>query len=176
MKTNYFAVIATGLDPDVAETYNTFCEAGCDDAYASWADGVFTLNFQRKASRFDEALISAYRDVTKAGATVIRFEPDTLVSLGEIAERSGLSPSKLAELRDSQDGADFPPPDVRITTEEPLWDWSAVSFWLQQRDLVSRDVAIEARVLWEANTTLMLRTLQGADFEQAFASLRASPS
>lgn len=166
--------MADGLDPDADETYNAFYEAGCDDASISWSDGAFTLFFHRKAARFDEALMSAYRDVTKAGATLTRFEPDTLVNLADIAERSGLSPSAIADLRGSEDGADFPPPSIRVTTDEPLWDWATVAMWLQRRELVSRDVAIEARILWEANTTLLLRTIQGADFEQAFSGLRAS--
>ena len=174
MKIHYFVIIADGPDPDADETYNAFYEAGCDDASIAWSDGVFTLNFHRKAPRFDEALMSAYRDVTKAGAMVSRFEPDTLVTIKEIGERSGLSPSTIADLRDSEDGEDFPLPAARVTTDEPLWDWAAVAMWLQRRQLVSRDVAIEARILWEANTTLLLRTIQGADFEQSFGSLRSS--
>lgn len=174
MKINYFVIVADGPDPTADDTYNAFYEAGCDDASISWRDGAFTLYFHREAARFDEALMSAYRDVTKAGAVVTRFEPDTLVTLADIAERSGLSPSTIAALRGSVDSSDFPPPSIRVTTDEPLWDWAAVALWLQRRELVSRDVAIEARVLWEANTTLLLRSLQGADFEQVFGGLRAS--
>lgn len=174
MKTNYFVVVAEGLDPDADETYNAFYEAGCSDASISWSDGTFTLNFHRQAERFDDALVSAYRDVTKAGATVTRFEPDTLVTLDEIVERSGLALSRIDELRGLDENAEFPAPSVRVTTDEPLWDWSNVAMWLQQRQLVSREVAIEARILWEANTTLLLRTVQGIDFERAFSGLRSS--
>jgi hypothetical protein len=174
MKTNYFVIVADGPDPTADDTYNAFFEAGCDDASISWREGAFTLSFHRQAARFDEALMSAYQDVTKAGATVTRFEPDTLVTLADIAERSRLSPSTIADLRSSDDGADFPPPCSRVTTDEPLWDWSAVALWLQRRELVDRDVAIEARILWEANTTLLLQSMQGADFTQAFGGLRAA--
>lgn len=174
MRTNYFVVVAQGLDPDADATYNAFYEAGCDDAAISWSDGAFLLSFHRDAPRFDDALISAYRDVTKAGATVTRFEPDTLVTLADIVERSGLSLAVIEELRSSEDGTAFPPPMACFTADEPLWDWSAVATWLQRRELVDRDVAIQARILWEANTTLLLRTIQGADFELAFGSLRSS--
>lgn len=174
MKKNYFIVLAVGPDPDSDDTYNAFYEAGCDDASISYSDGVFEFNFHREAVRFDDALMSAYRDVTKAGATVTRFEPDSLVSLADIAERSGLSMAFLADLRASEEAVDFPAPSVRITTDEPLWDWAAVSMWLQRHGMVDRDVAIEARVIWEANTTLLLRTIQGVEFERAFGGLRAS--
>lgn len=174
MKVNYFVIIADGLDPDADDTYNAFHEAGCDDATVAWREGAFTLYFHREAARFDEALMSAYRDVTKAGATVTRFEPDTFVTLTDIAERSGLTASTIADLRRSQEGVDFPPPSIRVTTDEPLWDWAAVALWLQRRQLVDRSVAIEARVLWEANTTLLLQSMQGTDFEQAFAGLQAA--
>jgi hypothetical protein len=173
MKMNYFVIIADGPDPTADETYNAFYEAGCDDASIAWREGVFIFSFQREAERFDDALMSAYRDVTKAGATVTRFEPDTLVALSDIAERSGLSLTKIDELRGLDDGGVFPAPDVRVTTGEPLWNWSEVSIWLQRRQLVDREVAIEARAIWEANTTLLLQSMQGAKFEQSFASLRA---
>ena len=174
MKTHYFVVIADGLDPADDATYEAFFEAGCDDAGIAWQDGVFVLNFQRDARRFDEALLTAYRDVSKAGATVSRFEPDHLVTVAEISERSGLSTSRVEELRDGGAPAPFPPAVGRVTAEEPLWDWAQVSTWLHRRGLVEREAVIEARVIWEANTTLLLRQMQGANFEQVFEGLRAS--
>jgi len=173
MKSHHFVVVATGGDPDADETYNAFYEAGCADATVCWSDGAFALTFARQAAGFDEALTSAYRDVTAAGATVIRFEPDSLVSLEDIAERSGLTLAKIGELRVSEGANGFPAPKARVTSHEPLWDWAEVAIWLQHRELVQKDIAIQARLLWEANTTLLLQAVQGVDFVRSFSSLQA---
>lgn len=170
MKKNFFVIVAGGLDPTADATYNAFFEAGCDDAAIAWEGDVFTLAFQREADRFEHALISAYRDVTKAGATVKRFEPDSLVTLTEITERSGVSAEDVGGFRADLDKG-FPAPSVRIGSADPLWNWSDVAIWLQRRQLVHRDVAVEARAIWEANTTLLLRDHQGADFEAAFGGM-----
>ena len=174
MNTYHFVIIAVGLDHEADETLNALYEAGCDDASISWSAGAFTLRFHRDGDRFDEALLSAYRDVTSTGATVTRFEPDSLVTLEDIAERSGVEPSALADLRRSDVGSSFPAPIVRVSTHEPLWDWATVAIWLQKRQLVSRQVAIEARILWEANVTLMLHSTQGANFEDVFQGIATS--
>ncbi|HEY0084454.1 MAG TPA: hypothetical protein VGB65_00950, partial [Allosphingosinicella sp.] len=85
MKVHEFTIIASGLHPDVDDVANIFFEAGCDDAAISFQKGVLILEFDREASSFSSAVISAFDNVIQAGAKVERFEPDHLVSLADIA-------------------------------------------------------------------------------------------
>ena len=91
MKTHEFTIIASGLDPEADDYENRFFEAGCDDATLSFQKGVIIAEFHREAVTFSAAIASAYEAMLGAGAKVERIEPDHLVSLSEIAERSGLT-------------------------------------------------------------------------------------
>ena len=52
--------------------------------------------FGREARNFVHAVVSAVFDVMRTGAKIERIEPDYLVSLSEIAKRSGLSRSAVS--------------------------------------------------------------------------------
>src|ERR1700675_2404183 len=96
MKTHEFAIIASGLDPEADDFEDRFYEAGCDDATVSYQKGAIILEFAREAQTFAKALISAFSNVQQAGAKIERVEPDYLVSLSDIAMRSGLSRAAIS--------------------------------------------------------------------------------
>lgn len=152
MKTHKFAIIASGVDPNNEELENRFYEAGCDDATISFQKGLLILEFSREAKNFAHAIISAFEDVHKAGAKVERFEPDHLVSLSDIAERSGLSKAAISLYCKGERGREFPTPTVRVTSDSPLWDWVDVSRWMHSNEKVGVETVLEARLLREANT------------------------
>jgi hypothetical protein len=82
-------------------------------------DGAQYGAFDRKAGSFCEALASAIGDVTSAvtGLQVVRVEPDELVTLAAIAERSGLSREYIRLLSANKRGPeDSPPPSHMQTT------------------------------------------------------------
>ena len=91
MKTFEFSVVASGLDPEAEGFADRFFEAGCDDATVGFQKGRIILDFARDAACLDEAIASAVAAVTAAGAKVDRVEPDPLVSLSDIAARTGMS-------------------------------------------------------------------------------------
>ncbi|MGH6877961.1 MAG: hypothetical protein ACREHV_11390, partial [Rhizomicrobium sp.] len=91
MKTYEFTIVATGLDPEAEDFEDRFFDAGCEDATIAFQKGAIVLEFAREAPNFLKAVASAIADVDKAGATIERVEPDHLVSLSEIARRSGLT-------------------------------------------------------------------------------------
>lgn len=154
MKVHEFTIIASGLHPDKDDVANVFYEAGCDDAAISFQKGVLIVEFDREAQSFSSAVLSAFSDVLKTGAKVERIEPDHLVSLSDIAKRTGLSRSALTNYHQGERGANFPTPVARVTSESPLWDWCEVATWLHDRSQVTREVVVQARIVKEANLVI----------------------
>jgi|SRR6185437_4275570 len=151
MKTHEFTIVASGLNPEADDFEDRFYEAGCNDATISFQKGAIILEFAREAATFSKALISAFADVQRAGAKVERIEPDYLVSLSDIAARSGLSRAAISLYGKGERGQGFPAPVARITSESPLWDWVDVARWMrQQRKLTANDV-LQASLVREAN-------------------------
>ena len=145
MKNYQFTIIASGLDPSSDDFEDRFFESGCDDATLSFQRGVIVLEFDREARNYAVALVSAVRDVRAAGATVDHVEPDYLVSLSDIAKRSGLTRAAVSLFARGERGREFPRPIARVTTESPLWDWVAVARWMHKRNQLGREAVIEAK-------------------------------
>ncbi len=159
MRTYEFTIIASGLNPDSDGFADRFFENGCDDATLSFQRGVIVLEFGREARNFVHAVVSAVFDVMRTGAKIERIEPDYLVSLSEIAKRSGLSRSAVSLFAKGERGADFPLPIARVTTDSPLWDWVDVSRWMRQRGKISSSVVVEAQVVRTLNRVTVERAL-----------------
>ena len=160
-KTFEFAIIASGLDPQADDFEDRFYEAGCDDATITFQKGAIILEFARAAKSFAHALVSAVADVQKAGARVERFEPDTLVSLSEIAARSGMSRAAISLYVKGARAEGFPAPVARVLSESPLWDWVSVSRWMHAHGKMSEEAVLEARLVREANRIAEQRAIPG---------------
>ena len=81
-----------------------FFEAGCDDASISVVKGTVVLSFSRGAKNFLHALVSAIKDVRAAGVMIVRVEPDTFVSMSDIAERIGMTRQAVSLLIQGERG------------------------------------------------------------------------
>ena len=66
---------------------------------------------------------TSIKAVQKADAKVDRVEPDPLISLAEIASRTGLTRSAMTHYSKGARGKNFPAPIAKVTSESPLWDW-----------------------------------------------------
>jgi predicted DNA-binding transcriptional regulator AlpA len=154
MKTYEFSVIASGLDPQAEDFESRFYDCGCDDATVSFQKGHIIVDFAREAESIDDAISSAVEAVTATGATVNRVEPDPLVSLAEIAGRTGMTRAAMTQYSKGQRGKDFPAPVARVTSDSPLWDWASVARWLFQNRKLTRDQAIEAEAVSQANQVI----------------------
>ena len=88
MKTLEFMIIASGINPDQHDAFDRFYESGLDDATVSFQKGRFIVDVSRKAASIEEAIASAVENVKATGATIERIEPDHLVNLFDIAERT----------------------------------------------------------------------------------------
>ena len=157
MKTFEFSIIASGLDPEAEGFADRFFNAGCDDATLSFQKGHIILDFDREAESIDAAIASAVKCVTATGARVDRIEPDPLVSLADVAARTGMSRAAMTQYSKAQRGKDFPPPVARVTSDSPLWDWASVARWLFRNGKISRDAAIEAEIVRAANAAIASR-------------------
>lgn len=160
MTTHEFTIIASGLDAEADDFEDRFFAAGCDDATISFQKGAIILEFAREASSFAKALVSAFADVLRAGAEVERIEPDYLVSLSDIAERSGMSRAAISLYTKGARGRDFPAPVARVTSDSPLWDWSDVSRWMLHHKKLSPNDVFKARLVKEANLIAQGRELK----------------
>jgi putative intracellular protease/amidase len=155
MKTHEFTVIASGLDPFADDYEDRLFDAGCDDATLSYQKGLTIAEFAREAPTLSRAVLSAIADMRGAGAVVERVEPDYLVSLSDIAERTSLSRQAISLYAQGKRASGFPPPSAKVMSGHPLWDWCAVATWLHLKAYVDRDVVISARILKEVNTALI---------------------
>ncbi|MGY3450225.1 helix-turn-helix transcriptional regulator [Bradyrhizobium sp. USDA 4353] len=154
MKTFEFSIIASGLDPEAEDFGDRFYDAGCDDALVAYQKGHIIIDFAREAATIDQAVASAIENVRKAGAVIDRIEPDPLVSLADIAARTGLTRAAITNYFKGSRGQNFPAPVAKVTSESPLWDWAEVARWMASRAKVPADLMVEACVLKEANAAI----------------------
>lgn len=82
-----FTLTLAGTDPLKPENLDRLFEAGCDDATFGAREGLFHAEFDREALSFAEAIRTAIGDVECAvpGLTVIRVEPEAVVTAADIA-------------------------------------------------------------------------------------------
>jgi transcriptional regulator with XRE-family HTH domain len=154
MKKYEFSIIASGLDPQAEDFETRFYDAGCDDGTISFQKGHIIVDFAREANSITTAICSAIDGVKKAGARIDRVEPDPLVSLSDIAARTGLTRAAISQYAKGLRGDNFPPPIARVTSETSLYDWSDVATWLFKHERLSRDDALEAEVLKATNEAI----------------------
>lgn len=122
--------------------------AGCDDAMFGVRDGVGFGEFDREADSFVDALASAIADVRRAGAQVLHVEPDDLVTLAEIAQRTGRSRESVRLLVTGKRGdGTFPSAVARHTDRNRLWRWSDVAAYFSEPSLPDAQIvaAVNAR-------------------------------
>lgn len=154
MKQFEFAIIASGKDFDDDNFLDAVYEAGCEDATLSLQKGVIIADFSRIAVSFSSAIASACNQLLSTGLKIERVEPDHLVSISEIAERSALSRQAISLFSKGQRGKGFPGPIAKVTSNHPLWDWYQVAHWLCEAGHIAREEVIYARVVKEANIVL----------------------
>jgi hypothetical protein len=153
METYEFSIIASGIDPEAEDFEDRFFEAGCDDATIAFQRGMLIIDFARESKSFMHAVYSAVRDVLKTGAKVERIEPDPLVSLSEIAKRTGLTRAAITQYALGHRGEGFPTPIARVTTDSPLWDWVEVARWMYHSQKAKMGIGgvVRARVVKDCN-------------------------
>ena len=152
-----FSLVLLGVNELTTKVEDAFFEAGCDDATLSIAYGRVWMEFSRTAPSLKDAVLSAIRDVRKAGigADVLQVDECNLVTQAEIARRIGRSRQLVHQFITGQRGPGaFPPPVCHLRAETPLWEWCAVSFWLCENNMIRSEELNNAEVIAAINTAL----------------------
>lgn len=163
MTTFEFTIIASGLDPEADDFEARFYDAGCDDATIAFQKGYIIVDFTRDAGSIEDAISSAVTNVISAGAVVEHIEPDPLVSLSDIAGRTGMSRAAMTNYAKGDRGKGFPVPAAKITSDSTLWDWAEVAHWLYANGKIPADDAIIALAVKEANELIEAGSTDIAD-------------
>jgi hypothetical protein len=161
MQTYTFTLILADVPGLTDAVCDALFEAGCDDALVGMRDGVVFLDYSREAGSFREAVFSAIADVEGAGieAHVARVEPDELVTMSEIARRTGRSRENVRQLISGVRGpGGFPPPVANLTRKSPIWRWTEAAQWFREK------AGVEAAASTEEAATKSSTCLDGGDF------------
>ncbi len=132
MALHRFTVYVRGADVLTPETAAALDRAGCDDAAFAVRDRAQIAEFTREAPTFAGAVGSAIDTIEHAvpGALVVRVAPDDLVSLTEIAARTGRTKESVRLYTEGRRGpGGFPAPLTWVARKHRLWQWSDVADW-----------------------------------------------
>lgn len=140
------------------------------------ATGVFDADFERQASSFAEAVMTALEDLQAVfpEAMILRVDPEDLVTLSDVAECTGRTHESVRLLALGRRGpGGFPAPAGTLDARTRVWRWHQVVAWFE-RDLgeevpAGRNAAFLAAI----NDLLDLRSVvpRAADSPQAARAL-----
>lgn len=127
-----FTLIIDGPDLQEDDRIDALYHAGCDDAAVGCVSGVQYLDFDRGGTSLEEAVLSAIADVeTVPGLEVVRLAGAGMVSMADIAARTGRSRESVRLLISGDRGpGEFPPPVTDPRGRYRLWHWPEVERWL----------------------------------------------
>lgn len=124
------------LSGNLGDTMDDLYRAGWDDATVSGDHSGGYGGFSREAGTAVEAVISAIKQAESCGLQVTGVTED-LVTLGEIAERTGRTLAAVENWVKGRRGpGGFPPPRVP-RGRAALYGWADVATWLAARDVVA---------------------------------------
>lgn len=158
-----FTFYVVGLDLESDEHVDALYEAGCDDATLSFVNGIAQIAFCREADTLKQALVSAYKDVRKAGVKgleVLSVGQNNRITQAEIARRAGISRQRINQYIGRIHGPEGFPAPKGMLGDSPLWQWTEVSAWLAQHGYLADRVTEEAQLLDVFNSVLELRRQQ----------------
>jgi len=132
MTTHQFTLILEGRDFQEDSVIEALFEAECDDATVGRVGEVQYLDFDRRADTFPEAVFGAMAAIEEAvpGARVVHLEPDNLVTMAEIASRTGRTRESVRLLISGERGpGGFPTPATHFRSRHRMWRWPSVAIW-----------------------------------------------
>ncbi|MFV0574073.1 MAG: helix-turn-helix transcriptional regulator [Vibrio sp.] len=134
-------------------------EAGCDDATVAVTNGTLFLSFDREAEHFQDAVLSAIKDVESVfELRVISVDASDWVGLTDAAEMAGMTKSALSRYSKGTRGTGgFPCPKRKINSKNPLWRWAEIAEWLKQNGKANEELVKSAKFTETINLSLQLR-------------------
>jgi hypothetical protein len=174
MDTFNFTLIVEGGDLLSESALEVLFEAGCTDATFGERDGVHYAEFDREAPSFASAVSSAIRAIEAAvpGARVTRLEPEELVSISAIAERTGRTRESVRLLcKGARGPGGFPPPLRWVDARTTLWRWADVAGWFEHSLRQPVDHSSTAHIVAMWNGVLDARRHGGEVSDEEVAEL-----
>lgn len=148
-------------------------EAGCSDALLAYYNNSVFLEFNRQAPSYEQAVMSAIRDIesAKIGAIIVSRDAGEYVVITDIAELSSLSKQVISNYNKGIRGrGEFPCPVQRIQSKTPLWKWSQVAEWLLEEGKgVDAELVNNALITESINMALSLRQQEMQSRVQQFS-------
>jgi hypothetical protein len=172
-----FTLVLSGISELTPEVEDAVFAAGCDDAMLGMRDGVPFLDFSREAASYQDAVLSAIKDVEKAniGANVVRVEPDDLVTASEIARRLNRSRESVRQLVSGLRGpGNFPQPIAGLKARSPIWRWIDVYQWVAGHEGEVRQQAqayLDSCLIVAINNLLSVRQLPRPEVTKLYREL-----
>jgi hypothetical protein len=120
------------LDHEPTESeLQAFVMAGLDNVGIEGSHGVTLAHFERDAATLAEAILTAVRQLEAAGVAPTAVASNDLVSLKDIASRTGRSYESVRLLAQGNRGpGGFPPP--LSGSGWSLYSWAQVSHWFAE--------------------------------------------
>jgi hypothetical protein len=152
-----FALIVGGVSELTQAVEDALFSAGCDDATLSIKYGLLFMEFSRSGKSLLDAILSAIRDVSKAGVElqVLSLDECDLVTASEIARRIDRSRQLVHQyITGKRGGGEFPAPECHLSDHSPLWSWREVSHWMVANSFLRPEVSRNATVVAGVNNYL----------------------
>lgn len=172
-----FTLVISGPKELTGNDLDALFEAGFDDATFTERDGLIFVDIARKGADALNVISEAIHvlERTLRGSVVVRVEPDDLVTLSGIAERTKRSRESVRLLVEGKRGpGGFPRPVTLVDSKSRLWRWSDVARWFDERLGQQVEVGLDtATSLAAINAALELRTQRTRLGEAEHESLEA---
>ena len=169
-----FTLIVEGTYFDDDETVNAVYEAGCDDATVGYSNGIPLAGFTREAESLEAAILSAIRDLESVdGVRVVRVDDTGLVSMADIAERTGRTRESVRLLVEGKRGpGGFPAPATNPFRRHRLWRWLEVDRWFEA-SIKGHQLDEQGHAVAAINAWLELRRLRPTVAPERWEAFRA---
>lgn len=161
MTTQSFTLTLTG--PSIVEDdaiLEKLYTAGCSDASFGERGGRTYADFDREAASLGDAIVSAIQQIESVpGIGVKRVEEQDLVTLSDIAERTGRSRQNIWQMaRGERGNGDFPMSATTFSKDRSLWRWADVADWLRARGIDLPGSTERAHLVGAINAVLEARS------------------
>ncbi len=143
----------------------------CDDISLTRETGVTYAEVDRAAESFEVAVEAAVKDMVAAGLRVRRVAPDPLVSLADIAQRTGRTKEGVRLLTIGSRGpGGFPAPILSHRGGQRYWSWPEVAAWFRAAELADVEPDPAEGMVHAFNAALILADMPRS---RALALIRA---